>query len=214
MIRDLHEAQGVQFLAGRKLARITGDGKARQVVLDNGETLATDLVVVGIGVQPATDYVQGLSKAEDGGIVVDQYLHAGKDVYAAGDIAQFAYQEQPVRIEHWRLASQQGQVAGFNLAGKPTKFDKVPFFWTAQQGKNIRYVGYVKDYDDIIYQGEVEDQEFIALYVKEGTIRAALGMNKDPEIAAIELLMQENRLPSPEEVKQQDFHWLKTLRNA
>lgn len=214
MIRKMHEEAGIQFLGGRKLERIEGDTKARQVVLDNGDRLAADLVVVGIGVKPATDYVQGLAKAEDGGIEVDQYLYAGKDVYAAGDIARFDYQGSPVRIEHWRVACQQGKTAGLNLAGKEEIFDQVPFFWTAQQGKNIRYVGFVKDYDDVIYQGEVEAQEFMAFYIKGGAVKAVLGMNRDTQLAVIEVLMREHRMPDPAAIKNNEVDWLEVLKKC
>ena len=207
MIKALHESEGVTFYGKSRVERIEGDSQARTVVLDTGETLSADLILVGIGVQPITDFIDGLNVAEDGGISVDSYLHAGKDVYAAGDIARFEYQGQPVRIEHWRLASQQGKAAGLAVAGKAQAFDKVPFFWTAQQGKNIRYVGFVKEYDDILYQGEVESQDFIALYAKDGKIRAALGMNRDKDIAAIEHLMQLNKMPAPSVVQDNAFDW-------
>ncbi len=212
MIRTLHEAEGVAFKGGCRVERITGDTQATDVVLDNGETLPADLVVVGIGVQPVTDFVVGLDKAEDGGIRVDARMHAGKDVYAAGDIAQFPYHDQPVRIEHWRLAAQQGKTAGLNMAGQQETFDKVPFFWTAQQGKNIRYVGFVKEYDEIVYEGTVEAQDFIAFYVKDGAVRAALGMNKDAELAAIEHLMAQDQMPAPSAIKDGPVNWLEVLQ--
>ena len=213
MIKSLHEAEGVTFQSECQVERIEGDTQAHTVVLDTGETLPTDLVLVGIGVQPITDFVVGLDTAEDGGISVDARLHAGKDVYVAGDIAQFPYQGHPVRIEHWRLASQQGKVAGRALAGQPEDFNKVPFFWTAQQGKNIRYVGFVEDYDEIIYQGEVEEQDFIAFYVKDEKVQAALGMNKDAELAAVEHLMWQDRMPKPSAIRDNKVEWLASLRS-
>ena len=213
MIKSLHEAEGVVFKGGCQVERIEGNEQAERVVLDTGETLPADGVLVGIGVQPVTDFVVGLDKAEDGGIAVDTKLHAGKDVYVAGDIARFQYQGNPVRIEHWRLASQQGTSAGRTMAGQQVAFDKVPFFWTAQQGNNIRYVGFVKEYDEIIYQGKVEEQEFIAFYLKDGQIRAALGMNKDADLAAIEHLMQEDRMPEPSAIRDSKVDWQQALRS-
>ena len=212
MIKSLHQAEGITFKSECQVERIEGSDRAESVVLDTGETLPADWVVVGIGVEPATDFVVGLEMTDDGGIPVDERLHAGKDIYAAGDIAQFPYQGNPVRIEHWRLASQQGKAAGRAMAGQPETFNKVPFFWTAQQGKNIRYVGFVKNYDDIIYQGEVEDQDFIAFYVKDGAVKAALGMNRDAELAAIEHLIQQNRMPEPSEIQANQVDWLTRLR--
>ena len=212
MIRALHEAEGVTFVGGCRVERIEGDARAQSVTVDTGASLPADLVLVGIGVQPVTDFVVGLPRADDGGIIVDQQLHAGEDVYAAGDIAQFPYRGQPVRIEHWRLASQQGKTAAQVIAGQDTTFDKVPFFWTAQQGKNIRYVGFVKDYDEIIYQGEVEEQDFMAFYVKDSQVCAVLGMNRDAELAAIEHLMQYDRLPALPAIRNGQVNWQAALR--
>ena len=209
MIRSLHETEGIQFRAERKVERIEGNGRAQRVVLDDGETLPADLVVVGIGVHPATDFVTGLEKADDGGIVVDEHLMAGHDIYVAGDIAQFPYAGQPVRIEHWRLAAQQGAVAGRNLAGMEEVFDRVPFFWTAQQGKNIRYVGHAESYDEIVYQGKVEEQDFIAFFIKDNSVRAALGMNRDAELAAIEHLMYNKQMPELLAVRKGKVQWMK-----
>ncbi len=212
LIRQLHEKNGVKFQMESKVEKIEGDTKAERVILDNGNALPAGLVLIGIGVEPATGFVEGVEQAKDGGIKVDAYLQAVPEVYAAGDVAQFPYDGHPVRIEHWRVACQQGRWAGKNMAGKEEPFEKVPFFWTAQQGVNIRYVGHVKDYDRIIYDGKVEEQKFIAYYIKDGAIKAALGINRDTEMAAIEALMLDKQLPSPDEVEASKMDWLAKLK--
>lgn len=207
MVKKLHEDNGIVFHSGRTVKEIEGKGKAEKVILDNGESIETELVIVGIGVDPATDFIEDLTFEKDDSISTDEYLSISENVYAAGDVAQFPYKNRMTRIEHWRLASQQGMVAGANMAGAKLVFDKVPFFWTMQHGKNIRYVGHTKDYDEIIYHGNVEEMEFIAFYVKGRAIEAVLGMNKDADLAAIELLMQHKRMPEATLLGDQEVSW-------
>lgn len=201
LIRDLHDKNGIHFELETKAKEFKGEQKVEEVMLENGKSVPADLVVVGIGVKPATDMVHGLNLADDGGIPVNDQLQAANNVYAAGDVAQFPYRGQPTRIEHWRVACQQGRVAGYNMAGKSESFKSVPFFWTAQQGTNFRYLGHVQDFDRIIYDGSVEEKSFIAYYIKENTIQAALGVGKDREMAALEHLMYYRQTPTPEQVE-------------
>lgn len=205
MIQNLHEQEGIKFRMGRKVKALKGEQAVTSVVLDNEQEVETKLVLFGVGVKPATSYIKGLTLAEDGGVVVDKNFLAGEDVYAAGDIAHFPYHGEQVRIEHWRVACQHGRIAGYNMAGKSEAYESVPFFWTAQQGAQIRYVGYVKAYDDILFDGKVEAQEFIAYYKKEGELKAALGLNRDREMTMIEELLRIKKMPSPEEVKKPGF---------
>ena len=202
LIKELHHKNGIHFELETKAQAFKGNGQIEEVVLENGKTIPAELVVVGIGVKPATDMIDGVKKAEDGGIVVNEQFQTSLDgVYAAGDIAQFPYQGQLARIEHWRVACQQGRIAGQSMAGKSETYQSVPFFWTAQQGTNFRYVGHTDDFDQIIYDGSVADQEFIAYYVKDGSVLAALSVNRDKEMAAVEHLMQYQRMPTSAEVE-------------
>lgn len=135
-------------------------------------------------------------------MAVDAYLQLRDDVYAGGDIAHVPYGDGPVRIEHWKVAGQQGYIAGLNMAGADRPYDAVPFFWTVQQGRNIRYVGHVEGFERVFFDGNPADDSFIAYYVKGGQIRAALGLKRDTELTLIQELLYNNRMPSPDEVAQ------------
>ena len=102
------------FRLGARVARLEGDGKVRTVVLDSGEKLPADLVVAGLGVKPATDFLKGVPRHADGSVTVDKYLRVADGLYAAGDIARFPdwRSGELIRIEHWRLAQQHGRVRG------------------------------------------------------------------------------------------------------
>jgi apoptosis-inducing factor 3 len=207
LFKKQHEEGGVTFKLKRNVKSFDGNGKVESVVLENGEKIKTDFVLIGIGVKPATDFIKGIEKASDGGIKVDKTFWAAADIYAAGDIAVFPYwlTGDDVRIEHWRSALQEGRTAGFAMAGKDIEYESVPFFWTQQAGLNIRYVGHAKSWDDIIYLGEVSSKKFIAFYIKNDKIIAAAGNDKDKEMAAIQVLMRLDRMPAPKELKSKNF---------
>lgn len=187
MIQKTHEEAGIRFFLGQKAKRVEAeDGKVQAVVLEDDTTLAADLVLIGAGVQPATDFVEGLPKEKDGGIRVNAFLEAGKDVYVAGDVAYFTYRDEWVRIEHWKTACQQGRIAAFNMAGKTVPFTATPFFWTAQQDLKLRYLGHAQDYDEVHIDGSLADQDFLAFYRKNGEDVAVLACGRDREIAEID----------------------------
>jgi apoptosis-inducing factor 3 len=211
-LQQVHEARGVRFRLGASAVRFEGDGAVKRVVLDSGERIEVDLVVVGVGVRPATGFLEGVQLHEDGGVYVDRHLLAADGVYAAGDIAYFPslLTNERQRIEHWRTAQQQGRVAAHNMAGKAVEFDGVPFFWTRQFDVGLLYVGHAASWDEIIYQGDVPSQNFLAFYVKENRVLAVAGMNRDREVAAIEELMRVDRMPTPARLRHGpvDFHEL------
>ena len=107
MLKQAHEEQGVAFRLGRTPVRLEGDGRVKAVVLDDGEALAADLVVVGLGVKPATEILQGVKLNADGSVATDRRLRVTDGLYAAGDVARFPdwRDGSPIRIEHWRLAA-------------------------------------------------------------------------------------------------------------
>ena len=142
MFRRLHEANGTEFRLGARISGIEGTKKAAAMLVEGGERLLADLVALGVGVTPATGFVDGVGKAQDGGIMVDSTLHAGNDLYVAGDSACFPFAGEHVRIEHWRVAQQHGWVAAANIAGISRRYDGVPFFWTYHFGRRFEYLGH------------------------------------------------------------------------
>ena len=203
LFQQVHEENGVKFKLGASVANFVGPEIVTQVVLENGESLATDLVVVGVGVKPATEFLDGVSLHRDGGVIVDEYMRAAEDVYAAGDIAYFPNPRtgERQRIEHWRTAMQQGRVAAHNMAGNTVAYDSVPFFWTRQFDVGLLYVGHAASWSEIIFQGSVAARDFLAFYFKDDQVLAVAGMNRDREMAAIEELMRADRMPTSAELK-------------
>ena len=185
-LRDLHESKGVRFRLGAAVERITPD----TVFLKGGEQLPASLVVAGLGVEPVLDYAVGLEKADDGGLATDAGLRVADALWAAGDVASPAGWP---RIEHWRLAQQHGRVAALAMLGQDTTYEGVPFFWTAQHGKRLQYVGHGSGQGDVAYDGDVEGFDFIAWYLQDGFVTAALICGRDQAAALLSHLLRQKR---------------------
>jgi NADPH-dependent 2,4-dienoyl-CoA reductase/sulfur reductase-like enzyme/nitrite reductase/ring-hydroxylating ferredoxin subunit len=210
MFQQMHEEKGIAFEAEAEVTAFLGsEGYVTSVQLKGGKTLPADVVVLGVGVRPATDFLQAaFTLDKDGGLPVNAYLQAAPNVYAAGDIARFplAATGQPTRIEHWRLAQQHGQVAARNMLGQQQAHTAAPFFWTQQYGKSLRYAGNADKWDDLLYHGEVAKQDFLAFYVQAGRIAAVAGMGRDTDMIYITELLSKNQLPAPAELHE-DMQW-------
>jgi NADPH-dependent 2,4-dienoyl-CoA reductase/sulfur reductase-like enzyme len=215
MFQKLHEEKGVKFETEAEVTALLGEnGHVSGVQLKAGKTIPADAVVLGVGVRPATDFLkEGFGLEKDGGLAVDDHLQAAPNVYAAGDIAWFplAATGQPARIEHWRLAQQHGAVAARNMLGQQVAYTAVPFFWTQQYGKSLRYAGHAEQWDKIIYHGAVEQQDFLAFYAQAGRIVAVAGMGRDADMIYIAELISQDRLPAPAELHE-NMKWAELLK--
>lgn len=191
VFREIHEEKSVKFRLGAKIDRIEGDKTVQAVILKGGEKLPADLVVAGLGVKPATGFIQALTRKSDHAIKVDSHLRLAKDLYAAGDIAAFPLygKTRLIRVEHWRVAEQQGIIAARNMAGGDARFTAVPYFWTIQYMIRLDYVGHASGKDELIVRGDLGARDFIAYYLQDGIVAAAAGMNRDKDMAAIIALM-------------------------
>ena len=203
LFKKEHEKKGVSFKLKTTVKEFKGNGKIESVVLESGEEIKTDFVVVGIGIKPATEVLTGMELLKDGSLKTDSYLMVKENVYAAGDIASFPdfRTGEHIRVEHWRLAQQLGRTAGANMSGEKIKYVGAPFFWTEQAGITLRYVGYVRDWDEIIIDGNLAHKDFIAYYIKNNAVMAAAGINRNKEMDAVHLLIKEQNLPEVEALR-------------
>ena len=197
MFKALHERHGVVFHAGTQARAIEGDGRVRRVVLEDGSAVPADLVIVGVGVAPQTGFARGLRREEDGGIVVDAGMRAGADVYAVGDVARFPFGgAASVRIEHWRVAQQHARVAARNIVGGDAAYDGVPFFWTYHFGKRFEYLGHPHEWDAVVIDGDLDQQRFVALMVKQGEIVGVVACDREQATARLIVRMRNPLSPS------------------
>lgn len=187
MFQHLHESNGVVFKLKEKLSEIAGDTQAREIILESGTRIAVDAVIIGVGVSLATGFIQGLPLQKDGGVLVNAGMQAAPGLYAAGDIAAFPLYEnqEPLRVEHWRVAQQQAVIAAQNMCGARHRFLATPYFWTYHYGKNFEYLGHAREWDEIVIDGSLEEQKFLALYIKDGIVIAALACQREAATARL-----------------------------
>lgn len=181
-IQERFAEQGVRLLSGHKPERIEGVGRVERVVLDNGDALLANLVVMGVGVTPDTGlaWEAGLELDERGGIVVDEQLRTSDpDIYAAGDVAAWydPTSERRIRIEHWDVARQQGLRAGRNMAGEDKAYGAVPYFYSDLLGYSLEGWGDLTGWDDMVRRGRVGDAQFSFYSFKEGKLAGILAVN-------------------------------------
>jgi apoptosis-inducing factor 3 len=218
LFRRLHESKGVAFRLGHKVERLVGPDTVEHVVLDDGTRLPADFVVVGLGVRPATGFVQDLAGRdlvdEDGALSVDGTLRLADGLYAAGDIASFPlFGDGPrIRVEHWRVAEQHGRLAARNMLGSGLRFEAVPYFWTIQYMNRLDYVGHAEGSDELVVRGDLEKPEFLGYYLNGGNVRAAIGWNRDQDVAALIALFERRRDWTVDQLHPQDSSPVEVLK--
>ena len=177
-IQRLHEAKGVVFHLGRKVAGYQGG----RLGLDDGSMIEADFVVVGAGVRPRTALAEAAGLKVDHGVVVDARLRASApSVFAVGDLARYPDPRsgQLIRVEHWVHAERQGQHAAKVLLGEDTAYAQTPFFWSVHQGTTLNYVGHAADFDLPRIEGSLDAGDAVVRYLKGGRLLAVATVGRD-----------------------------------
>ncbi|MDY6985467.1 MAG: FAD-dependent oxidoreductase, partial [Candidatus Thermoplasmatota archaeon] len=118
-LAQLISDMGAEILFNKNIERIEGKSKVERVLLDNGQRIETDMVIIGKGVKPNLELVEGSEAKIGRGIIVDRHMRAFDSVYAAGDVAEaFDLLRNESRVNAlWPIACEQGIVAGYNMSG-------------------------------------------------------------------------------------------------
>lgn len=199
---DLHKEKGVNFAFGANVAEIVQDnGMVSGVVLDDGNKIDADMVILGTGVAPRTEIIDEVNAPD--GVQVNDYLELRDGVYALGDIAKATNQMGRMRIEHWRVALQHGIVAAAAILNEDnvnSLAERIPFFWTAQYGNSLRYSGHAATPDHGIIFGTPSKFDCIEYYFDDEAentrASAAISLGRDKELIAFSELLRRDHAPT------------------
>ncbi len=189
-IGAVHERNGVRVMCSVHVASINGGAKVTGVTLASGETIPADVVIVGIGVSPATTWLESSGLTLRDGVVCNANLNAGPEmVFVAGDVlrwpnALFADVEADMRVEHWTNAAEQGAVAATNLlaamnAQPQMPYEVVPFFWSDQFDARIQCLGRPSANARVdVVAGNPSDGKWCSIYSVNDRLTAVLGVSQ------------------------------------
>lgn len=199
-VKSLHESKGVKIISNAQVVSFEGDDEVRSVQLSGGhDHVLADVVILGIGVQPTTDYLENVDLDEQGNVLVNDFLQSNVDnIFAGGDIARFPLDLPTIKtkacIGHWQVAQYHGRLIGLNIGQETMQpLRTVPFFWTVQYGKSLRFAGYVPSFDDILYEGDVSEGSFVAYYCQGDVVLGVATLGRDPVAAEFANLLSSGK---------------------
>jgi len=175
---DVHRSQGVDLRMGVGVEAFEGTDRVERVRLSDGSAVECDFAVVGVGVRPRAQL------AAQAGLTVDDGVRAGAlletsapGVFAAGDVvrADHPFFGEPIRVEHWGNALEQGPAAARNMLGRGVPYERLPYFFSDQYDVGMEYAGYANADDRVVLRGEAP--EFIAFWLREGRVIAGMNVN-------------------------------------
>ncbi len=188
VVADVHVANGVDLRCGVGVSSVAGEPGAMTVAMADGSDVYADLVVVGIGVVPNTEWLEGSGLTLDDGVVCDPTCLAAPNVVAAGDVARWTDPRtgESMRVEHWDNAVEQGRHAVRRLLATDEEaevFASVPWFWSDQYDRKIQLAGRPHPDDEVrVVDGSTDERRFAAFYGRRGQLTAVLGMNRPRQV--------------------------------
>lgn len=177
LVTRLHRAEGVDVRCGVGVSEVSGDDRVRKVTLGDGTELDADIVVVGIGSYPATEWLADSGLEIDNGVVCDEAGRASAPhVWAIGDVASWRDNVGgQVRVEHWSNVADQARVLVPTMLGQePPAAVSVPYFWSDQYDVKIQALG-EPEATDTVHIVEDDGRKFLAYYERDGVVVGVVG---------------------------------------
>ena len=189
LVARLHRAEGVDVRTGVGVSEVRGTGGQERsdtgmnqghvsaVELSDGTVLDADLVVIGIGSRPATEWLAGSGVDVDNGVVCDEVGRtSAPHVWALGDVASWRdARGHQVRVEHWSNVAEQARMLVPALLGQePPALTVVPYFWSDQYDVKIQCLG-EPEADDTVHIVDDDGRKFLAYYSRDGVLVGVVG---------------------------------------
>ncbi|WP_148576185.1 NAD(P)/FAD-dependent oxidoreductase [Nocardioides caldifontis] len=190
----LHWRHGTRLRCGITVEDFEGDDRVERAVLSDGSSIDADLVVVGVGAEPTTGWLEGSGLRIDDGVLCNETLCAGPgNVFAAGDVARWKNKhfDRMMRLEHWTSSAEQGALAGRNAANpaEATTYETVPYFWSDWYEHRLQMVG-IPQSDEVRLMWKAGDDRWLALYREDDRLVGALGLNMQSKIMKLRAMIK------------------------
>jgi len=171
-----HRNHGVDLRLGVQVAAIEGEDRATGVRLGTGEVIPADLVIVGIGIVPATQPLIAAGAHGGNGVLVDHHCKTSlPDIYAIGDCAahenDFA-DGAVIRLESVQNANDQANVVAKGICGDEARYHAIPWFWSNQYDLKLQTAGLSTGHDQTVLRGNIADRSFSIVYLRGGKVIA------------------------------------------
>lgn len=199
-----YQQRGVRMLAGDTAVSIARNGEKLVTRTKGGQAVESDLVIVGVGITPATDLAEQAGLATQDGIIVNEFLQSSNpDVYAAGDCARWpsAALGPAVRVEHWDNARSQGKWAGRNMAGAAEAFTYLPMFFSDLFEFGYEAVGQVESRLATFADWQKENEKGVIYYARDGRVAGAMMCNVWKKVGEVRKLIAEHVEARPETLR-------------
>jgi 3-phenylpropionate/trans-cinnamate dioxygenase ferredoxin reductase component len=217
VIAAIHHDHGVETIFEDVVTGFEGQGRLERVVTRSGRRIDCDFAVVGVGVEPALDFLSGSGVDLDNGILVDEYCRTNIDgIYAAGDVANHFHPvlRQRLRVEHWQNAMQQGAAAARSMLGRGQPYEPVHWFWSDQYDLNLQYAGYHRQAEQIVVRGSLEKRSGLAFYLNQGRIDAVVALNRGKDVRRAMPLIKSREIVDPRQLADEDVDLRRLVRAA
>ena len=178
-VADLYREQGVELLLGEQIDEFRANGRMLTGArTGSGREIEAFLAVVGVGVEPNVDFLEGSGLELDNGVVVDDHFStSAADIYAIGDVARFddVVAGRPRRIEHWSNANNQGKYLGRHLAGDRAGYAEVAAFFTKLFDLQLQVLGDPDGgVDEVVIRGSIPDRSLLGFYLRDDRLVGAV----------------------------------------
>ena len=203
-----HENYGVKLLLSTGLRAFRGDGKVESVLTSDGQILAADFVVVGVGILPNAELAESAGLEVNDGIVVnDQCQTSDPDIYAVGDCTSHpnAIYDRQLRLESVHNALEQAKTAASNICGVETHYSQVPWFWSDQYDLKLQIAGLSQGYDEAILRGDPDSASFSCLYLQDGVLIAVDAINAPKDFVQSKALIASHARIDPQQLADVDI---------
>lgn len=211
----VHAEEGVSIITEAAVEGLLGTGSVDAVKLADGSSIKADMVVIGVGVLPATELAEAAGLAVDNGIVVDEYARTSDhDIVAAGDCTNHhnPIYDRKLRLESVQNATDQAKTAANTLCGKLEAYNTLPWFWSDQYDLKLQIAGLSQGFDQVVIRGDSESgRSFAAFYFQQGRLIAVDAINRPKEFMSTKRALATGKTASPEQLADESVDMTKVF---